>query len=221
MARRLGKILKKVPYWEALRAFLEQWGIWKWIVAGAAAVFGALTAAWAWLESHLPAWGMAVLFLVVLVLIIVGANYAVELFRKVRSERIDHNKVADSLIELSNEMSRVINDYLRDQARRNYPPPSRESELDTRQQWQIGITEGNLLVRHVQEKFGARIMASVILLSKLGVPIPFHLSHIHSSTVMALASYLGAVGNLIKNDQLAVAQKVDDKIGWTLSGIGG
>ena len=179
------------------------------------------TAAWGWLESHLPAWGMAVLFLVVLVLLIVGANYAVELYRKIIAERIDHVKVADDLIELSNEMSRTINDYLKDQARRNYPPPSRESELDTYQQWRIGITEGDLLVRRVQEKFGARIITSVILLSSLGVPIPFHLSHMGNSTVMALASYLGGVGNLIKNGQLAVAQKMDDKIGWTLSELGG
>lgn len=64
------RLLRRIPYFEALRSFLEQWGLWVYIKPMGAVVVAALIALWARIESSLPYWALAVLILLVTIAVL-------------------------------------------------------------------------------------------------------------------------------------------------------
>lgn len=208
--RGMWKIFRRIPFIESLISFVGQLGLSGYIQAAGAVMIAVFWAGWGWLESHLPHWGVALLFLVILTVVVFFINQGIELFRKAKAEKIDIDKLADELIAISDQITRTVNDYIRDRERLSAAP---EEENSGRIAWERRIREGEHLTRHVSEKYGSRIMAATLLLSKLDVKIPFHLSHMSEHTIMGLASYFGAVGHLLKSGNISAAQSLDDGTG--------
>lgn len=111
------KWLKKIPYFEALRAFLEQWGIWSWIAAGFALLGGAAMTGLVWLSNQ-PNW-LAILIGMCAITALLMAFYAmfgilekrkrIEMYEKV--VRIDREALADDLEDLARDISGVATEY--------------------------------------------------------------------------------------------------------------
>ncbi|MEF2546760.1 hypothetical protein VQ045_06295 [Aurantimonas sp. E1-2-R+4] len=191
--------------------------MWGYLLAAAGLVMAGLVGFWGWLESALPYWAISMLFLASLCLLLIAFNFGVDAVRKITANRIDHGAAADDLISLSDEMVRAINDYVRERALRQ--SGTNTDDADPHAAWQRSVLEGNLLVMYIGEKFGRRIMAAVIVLKRLEIHLPFHLSHISQHNVMGTASFFGAVGQLIKSGNLSVAQKMDDQTDWDISNL--
>jgi hypothetical protein len=111
------KWLKKIPYFEALRAFLEQWGVWTWITA-AFAIFGGVFVTWAaWLAEQ-PLWAVALIGLTALVLIMGAANCAFGIIHK-RAQlnmlqkvvTIDRDDLADKLEGLAEGIASLVTEH--------------------------------------------------------------------------------------------------------------
>lgn len=217
------KIINRIPFLESLRSFLDQWGIWGWLVTLWWLFLATGVSAWAWLTSNLPQWAVFLVFLATLTLLLFSFNFAIDFYRKVTAERLDHDAIGGDLTRLSEDMLRFINDHIRERTMHQVRNESKQDDAAGIRivDWQRARQEGDLLVKNVVERFGHKIMASVMLLSRLDVNLPFHLSHMSEHNVMAIASYFGAVGQLIKSGNLSVAQKLDDHTKWNLSNIVG
>jgi len=206
--------IKKIPFIEALISFLGQLGLIKYVTAGFAMMWGVLWSVWGYLESNLPYWAIGLIATAAFGLMLFLINQGIDTYQKIKSERIDTSKLALELIEISDGMARAVNDYIRDRDRLRTATPVPGSG---RQHWERTVQEGSMLTSHISEKYGARLMAATILMSKLQITIPFHLSHMSEHTVMGLASFLGAVGHLLKSGNISDARGLTDETGWTLS----
>lgn len=215
-------IFKRIPYLEAVISFLQQLGLWQFVLYGLAVMSAGLWALWGWIESNLPYWAIGLLFLVALAISLFAIKHAIEIYRKISAERLDHEAIGDDLINLSDEMTRSISDYLRERTLRQretgevVPPYNPEQ---ARQRWEKDRKDEEIFRRHIGERYGRRIMAAVILLKKLDISLPFHLSHFDEQSIMGTASFFGAVGQLIKSGNISVAQKIDDNTSWMLAGL--
>jgi len=212
------KWLRKIPFIEAFISFLGQIGLTQYVKAGFALMGAALWYVWGYLESNLPHWAIGLIALAAFGLMLFLFNQGVETYRKIKSDKVDTSYFADELIEISSGMSRAVNDYIRDRDRLS---PKVVSPTSNREIWERNMHEGQMLTRHISEKFGPRIMAATILMGELEIKIPFHLSHMHESNIMGLASFLGAVGHLLKSGNIAAARGLTDDTGWALSNLSG
>ena len=75
------KWIKKIPYFEALRAFLEQWGIWPWISASVSLFGGAIVGWGAWVAEQ-PAYIVALVFFFSLACLLGASNFAYGIVQK-------------------------------------------------------------------------------------------------------------------------------------------
>ncbi|MBB4004269.1 hypothetical protein [Aurantimonas endophytica] len=112
-------IFKRVPYFESLRAFLEQWGIWKFLTGAAGLAAALLMSAWAWLESQLPYWAIASVFITTFVVMLAGTNYIYAILLKRRQVKmmdrivhIDREQLADELQETSQKIAALVGEFL-------------------------------------------------------------------------------------------------------------
>lgn len=118
MAEKKKSILDRIPLLESGRAFLEQWGIWKWIVGGLTLVGGGLMTLWAWLTSNVPPWGLALIALSTAALILIILNFGYSLFLKHQSQKrlakfveIDRDQLADEIETLSQKIAALLGEY--------------------------------------------------------------------------------------------------------------
>lgn len=211
-------IFKKIPYFEAFRAFLEQWGMWGPLLSLLGVAMSIALAAWGWIESNLPVWGIILLFLGTACLVLILFNAGVEAYRKISAERLDHEKIGKDLQALSQEMARAFNDLIQDRERRGANSQDNTPE-GTRESWEMRVREGQFIAKRIGERFGSRIVASVLLLKKMEIELPFHLSHLDEHTILSLASYFGAVGELVESGNISVAQNLDSKTAFRISGM--
>jgi hypothetical protein len=214
---RLRKLFKRIEGFEILRSFFDQWGITKLIASGAGIMIATLYAVWSWLDSHLPLWGIGLVFLGTLALFLVIANYGVDLYRKGKAEKLDHKKIGEGLVRLGDDMLGAFNEYV--QTRQMHRAGLQMTDKTPHERWEDNIREDGDVTRFIAQKFGPRVSATVMILHKLDIKIPSHLTHISGREIPNLASYLGAVGNLIKEGNISAARGIDDHTAWMISGL--
>ncbi|MCO6387744.1 hypothetical protein [Aliihoeflea sp. 40Bstr573] len=112
------RLFKRLPYIESLRAFLEQWGLWSILSWAGSLMFAAATGAWAWVESSIPLWAAAVVFIVVFAAMLCAANFGYGLHLKRKQSRaidqavtIDRDLLADELEDLSRKIAALVGEY--------------------------------------------------------------------------------------------------------------
>lgn len=118
-AAMLKKMLKGIPFLESLRAFLEQWGIWKFLVWGSSIALAAAMSAWAWIESNVPIWVAVLVFLMALAAMSAVAYFVMGIYLKRQQQRmlkkfvnIDRDALAIELEELSKKIAALVGEFL-------------------------------------------------------------------------------------------------------------
>lgn len=116
MRKTIQRWIKRVPFLEASRAFLEQWGIWGWIVYLASFVLAGGLAVWAYIDD-LPIWAVTIIFIGVLVLIsmlsyfVLGAMVRLRDLGDPQMEPIDRLALADEAEKLARAISTLLGEH--------------------------------------------------------------------------------------------------------------
>ncbi|MFH1554126.1 MAG: hypothetical protein ABII76_04585 [Pseudomonadota bacterium] len=115
---KLPSFLNRIPYFESLRSFLEQWGLWPYLLTVASLCVSLLVALWAWLESHLPYWGIFCIFLFLLTVFFALTYFirAIILDNKKsknmdRIISIDRDSLADHIEDISRKIASLVGEY--------------------------------------------------------------------------------------------------------------
>ncbi len=166
----------------------------------------------AWARDHLP--------LSVVMLMGVGSlalvSFAYLRFREAQAIRGFDPK---NLRELGRDLidfSRRANATLADYETRN-PQPDRLPNFDPHATWQMdrdreAARAGDFIRRH-----GAEAVGRLATLHKMGIDTPFHVTAGVSNRPDALVTYLGAIGHLLSEGQLAEAKSFGDDQGFRLT----
>ncbi len=215
---RVRQVLGKVPIFNTIWSFVDHLVV---IYLFAGGVLGAaMLTLWAWLENHLPYWGIALLFLCAFVVVEAAISFGIDLYRKAKAARLDHQKVGNDLTSLSDDLSRWITDRVRERAQIPIPPVNiAENAVAAHAEWERQRREGRILLQGIAERYGARIMQAVILMKKLDISVPFHLSSLGEHNIAGFASFIGAVGRLIRDDNISAAQSLGTDTQWELSNL--
>lgn len=85
----LKNFFRRIPLFESIRAFLEQWGLWGWVGVVATSAFGFLYTWGAWAFYAVPVWLLPLLFLGCLALVAVIFYYGLLAKQWIRAYRLD------------------------------------------------------------------------------------------------------------------------------------
>jgi hypothetical protein len=165
--------LDKIVSLEAVRAFLEQWGLWRVLATATAIVVAALIAAWGWLTSNLPMWAVTLVFLGAVVLLLACLKLIMSILSKWRQDRqfrafvaIDRDELATELAEMSRKVATLLGEFL---------GPMQQAWVDGNAELQAGKVSfrdnevrvvGRMLERY-SEKYGADVWRLVRRASKV------------------------------------------------------
>ncbi len=107
-----------LPYGPLLVSGASQLGLWQWVGVGIATLLGFAFAGWAWLESQLALWAIALIFLGVALGALYGASLIqLMMFRRKQSRtidklvKIDREALASELENLSRKISALVGEY--------------------------------------------------------------------------------------------------------------
>lgn len=110
-------ILSRIPYLASLRSFLEQWGLWGYLVAGASWVVAFLIPVWAWLQA-VPGWAVALIalatFAALVAILYFGYGFWLKRQQAKMLERfvhIDRDQLADELEDLSRKIAALVGEF--------------------------------------------------------------------------------------------------------------
>lgn len=111
-------LFKRIPYFEALRAFLEQWGIWQ-ILLYALSVTGALImSAWVKMTEAVPIWAVVLIGLLTLAILLAIMNFGYGFYLKRRQAKqldrivhIDRDALADELEDMSKKIAALVGEF--------------------------------------------------------------------------------------------------------------
>lgn len=114
----LRALFKRIPYAESLRSFLEQWGLWPILGYAISFVAAVAVSVWAWLESHLPYWAIACVFLAVFAGLLFAINQGYGFIVKRKQSRlidqvvtIDRESLANELEEISRKIAALVGEF--------------------------------------------------------------------------------------------------------------
>lgn len=114
----LKSIFKKIPYIEAIRAFMEQWGLWKGAVWLSSFVGAGAMSAYIYLTEAVPGWAAIVVglfvFAVLLAIIFFGFSLALKWKQSKMLDRIvhiDRDALATELLEMSRKIAALAGDF--------------------------------------------------------------------------------------------------------------
>jgi hypothetical protein len=205
------RLFKKIPYVEALRAFLEQWGLWGWISIMSGTVISILYSWGTWLFYNVPVWLAPLLGLLLISGIMAVFYYGLLIMRWLRAYRLDLPALGGQLVEFSGRFSRDINDYDR---RLTALPRPRDIE-DPYQEWASGASK--MKSDWIAEAYGGELVYYLRELSRLGIPVPFHLTASIEYGARGLAAFLGYVGRMLKEGRIEELKAVNRGADWTIS----
>lgn len=157
---------------DSIRAFLERWGLWQWVMSAAVLLGGFGLAVWAWLESRLPYWAIAIVGLGAVATLVVIANSVHALVARERLRRhthapIDRESLAKRLEDLSRAIATLVGEFRGPlQSAWWADSPSRDSPHG--HQMRYAEAEGKLV-----ERYSARYAADVwICIATAGKIVP-------------------------------------------------
>lgn len=150
------RLFKKIPYFEALRAFLEQWGLWGWVSVMVVTVTGFLYTWGTWFFYAVPVWIAPLLGVSMVAAIAVIFYYGLLIKRWLRAYRLDLPALGDRLIDFSSRFSRALSDYERASSRLSAPAIPRDSESGY-QEWAQAVAASKLKSHWISEAFGGEL----------------------------------------------------------------
>jgi membrane protein YdbS with pleckstrin-like domain len=107
-----------VPFKSAASGLVREFGVWQWLAAGIFVMLGALGAIWAWIESQLPYWAIALVFFGVVALLAVTLNQITG-YRLKRKQwnaidkmvTIDRDALATELEVIAQKIAALLGEY--------------------------------------------------------------------------------------------------------------
>lgn len=188
-------------------------------IVGCGTVYGgvivaALYTAWSYFFADAPLYALPLIFLGAAIMVLAAIVISLHLWGVFTTEKLDEGTIGNELVELSRDMSRWIV-----RAGERNPEPRSTSDTDAEEVWYARGEWDRVVSRDFADEFGPQLMAAHIILGKLGLELPFHLSHVSSSTMMGIASYLGAMGSLLKDGRIEVAREMDETHMFRLSNL--
>lgn len=218
MFKKIRSAISKIPAADALVTALQNFGLWKWLMLIFATFTTACWAAWVWLTSALPYWAISLLGLFVLAMVLIILHQGIALCRRVFAEHLDQAKVGTELVKLGEDINKSVFEYIQTRARftSKLTPGDDQSPVE---RWYNQQEDSTDLARSISSAYGARILAATMTLHQLQIKIPFHLSRMDGGNINGLASYFGAVGNLLREGKISIAQNKDAALDFTISSM--
>jgi hypothetical protein len=205
------KIFKKIPYIEALRAFLEQWGIWSYLSVIGGAMIAAAYALWAWLESHLPYWAIALIFLFTLMLVVVLMERIHALVVRQRVRNIDIPAQSKWMKGVVRDMRQTLSDLRAHAAA--ITPSAGASERDIlMRQHRERIENQRRISTAFYQKHGGEIMAAFRIIETVAEgQVLIHTKVSLSSEPMTAVAFMDAAAHLMATGNIDEMKKLDDE----------
>lgn len=107
-----------VPFKSTLTGLAREFGVWQWLATGVILTAGGIGAAWAWLESQLPYWAIALVFFGIVTLLTITLNQITG-FRLKRKQwnaiskmvTIDRDALAKELEAVAQKVAALLGEY--------------------------------------------------------------------------------------------------------------
>ncbi|HBM40214.1 MAG TPA: hypothetical protein DD402_10295 [Sulfitobacter sp.] len=212
----LKDLFKRIPYLEALRAFLEQWGIWAWVGFFVTAASSTLYAWWAWAYQSIPSWAAPLIGVAFVAALVVIFYYSLMIKQWFRAHRTDLPRLGARLVDFSERFAKSVNEYDRISSRLAVPSVPRDSE-QAHQEWAQNVAASRAKSAWLAESHGGEIIYFMNELSRLGVQIPFHLTASIDYGASSLAAFFGYAGRMIKEGRLEELKAIDKDMEWKVS----
>lgn len=207
----LRRIIKRIPFVEALRSFLEQWGLWAWVSAVIAAALSILYSVWAWISQSVPLWAAPLLSIAAICVAVVIFYHGLLTIQWWRAYRTDIPALGAQMIQFAQRFSRALNDYDRTyNHNRNYTHPQGDDALaDVHREWQRNVEASRRKVGWISESFGGELIYYIKELHRLGIQTPYSITLRLDHTSFWLAAYLEYAGRMLKEGRIEELKKID------------
>ena len=171
---------KSTPKWwdrmrflEMFRSFLEQWGLWSWIVVAMsfAGAFG--MSLWGWLSHNLSAWGIALLFFAIFVAIVVVVDRVHAFLHRRRAIKREASpeetrEISERMLQMADQMY----EYLAGRTRSLNDLRGHRTDPNDRELWEEEKRHRDETAAVFKQRFGTKMWQFNIELERLGVPTP-------------------------------------------------
>lgn len=118
MAEVKKKWWQQIPLPRFIADALSAFGFWGWVATAFGVALSAALAAWAWFESKVPYWAMALIFLGVMICGLAAAYYIQGIILKRKQSRaidklvtIDREELAGKLEEMAQKIAALVGEY--------------------------------------------------------------------------------------------------------------
>lgn len=214
-------ILKRIPYFEAVRAFLEQWGLWKPLSAAVGLAVTAVYSAYAWFLG-LPLWAIPLAGLSILAVLLAIVYYTISLYAHWVSYRKNLPQLGADIVEFSNRFQTAVRDYERNNPVNTHPGnDSGGSDGSGHDAWLKRVEKNRQKELWIAEAFGGEIIYFNTELRRIGVKLPFGLSTSLGSGAMSYGSFMNYAGRMIQSGRAELLKNTDDIDFFDLRGASG
>lgn len=214
-------ILKRIPYFEAVRAFLEQWGLWKPISAAVGLAVAAVYSAYTWFLG-LPLWAIPLAGLSILTMLLAIVYYAISLYAYWVSYRKNLPQLGEDMVEFSNRFLTAVRDYERNNPVNTHPSNDRsDNDGDGHDAWLRRVEKVRQKELWIAEAFGGEILYFNTELRRVGVKVPFGLVTSLGSDAMSYGSFMNYAGRMIQSGRTELLKNTDDIDFFDLRGSAG
>lgn len=220
--RNIKAALEKIPVLDGVLSFLERTGVGTIIWFVIAGIWSLVVTVWAWVYSHTPPWGLAMIFTGILSISVLLVSKGMGAWRDfniakamTRFDPTKHVEFGMELVGLSEEIFRFLADRQREISSFHQALPEGRASFDL---WQADrdfeLVTGKLFF----EKFGSRVLGSAALLHSLGIRMPSHMVVLSHSRPNGIPQFLGVMGELLKhgNIEQAVVISNDRDFMWQI-----
>jgi|GEM_PF-6696726 len=118
MAEAKKKWWQHIPLPRFIADALSAFGFWGWVAAASSVMLSAAIAAWAWFESNVPYWAMALIFVGLIICALAAAYFIQGILLKRKQSRaidklitIDREELAGKLEEMARKIAALVGEY--------------------------------------------------------------------------------------------------------------
>lgn len=216
---RIAKLTKSIPALDGLISFGARIGLWGLIWNIVAVVWAIVVTVWAGIWSHVPGWGLAMIFTNVLAAAGWMAAKGMAAYRDFNEARVLSEFDASDLKTFGQEMIGLSNRMLEWLAVRESSSATlarAHASQDRHQQWEyerdLRSETGNLF----NKEFNADLVPKLGIVSNLGIVIPHHFLANMSYGAVGCARYLALIGGMLSKGLLqeAITASKDENLMW-------
>jgi hypothetical protein len=216
------KWARSIPVLDGFISFGARLGLWGFLWNIGAVIWSLAVTIWAGVASHVPGWGLALIFTLTAAISIWMVSKGMAAYRDFTVARAmnkfdpaQHKAFGAELIQLSSDIFRFLADRQRDHSDLHKANPANGPAY---QDWQADRDFEQVTGKLFFEKFGTRVLGSVALLHRMGIKMPHHMMATAHYRPSGLPQFLGMMGDLLSRGNIedAASAANDRDLMWQI-----